>query len=799
MIQEAEIGPLHRQSDILRIFARISTLCDDINRRYLMDILKQLTAELGVRREQVEAAVKLIDEGNTIPFIARYRKEATGALNDEVLRNLDERLKYLRGLEEKKEQILKSIDEQGKLTEELKKQIGEAQNMVTLEDIYRPYRPKRRTRATIAVEKGLQPLADAILSQDITVPAQELAKEYIDPEKEVNTVEEAVAGALDIIAEKISDEADYRTHIRSVTEEEGVISSAAKDEEADSVYEMYYNFSEKVKTLPGHRTLALNRGEAEKVLTVKITAPVESILRYLEKKVIVKDNPNTTELIKAAVADAYDRLIAPSIEREVRNELTEKAEDGAIKVFGENLKQLLMQPPIVGQTVLGWDPGFRTGCKLAVVDATGKVLDTAVVFATLPGMHKMDEAKAIVKRLILKYKVTLISVGNGTASRESELFIVELLKEMNVPTKYVITSEAGASVYSASKLATEEFPDYDVAQRSAVSIARRLQDPLAELVKIEPQAIGVGQYQHDMNQKKLSETLAGVVEDCVNKVGVDLNTASPALLEYVSGISKVTAKNIVSFREENGRFRSRNELLKVAKLGPKAFEQCAGFLRIMGGINPLDSTSVHPESYKAATELLSELGFKPDDINKLRAEQLGTRKNAKPAEKEIRVTNTNSAFGAAFAQAMEKSGKKPIIKNEGDNLSSIGKMVKDKKALAERLGIGEMTLTDIIKELEKPGRDPRDEMPKPILRSDVLEMKDLKEGMILKGTVRNVIDFGVFVDIGVHQDGLVHISQITNKKYIKHPLEAVSVGDIVDVKVLSCDVAKKRIALSMII
>ncbi len=800
-----------------------------------MDILKQLTAELGVRREQVDAAVKLIDEGNTIPFIARYRKEATGALNDEVLRNLDERLKYLRSLEEKKEQILKSIDEQGKLTDELKHQISEAQNMVTLEDIYRPYRPKRRTKATIAVEKGLQPLADLIFAQEITVPALDLAKEYINPEKEVNSAEEALAGAMDIIAERISDEADYRTHIRSLTEEEGIISSSAKDEQADSVYEMYYNFSEKVKTLPGHRTLALNRGEAEKVLTVKITAPEESILRYLEKKTIVKDNPNTNELMKAAAADAYERLIAPSIEREVRNELTEKAEDGAIKVFGENLKQLLMQPPIVGQTVLGWDPGFRTGCKLAVVDATGKVLDTAVVFATLPGMHKMDEAKAIVKRLIIKYKVTLISVGNGTASRESELFIVDLLKEMNVPTKYVITSEAGASVYSASKLATEEFPDYDVAQRSAVSIARRLQDPLAELVKIEPQAIGVGQYQHDMNQKKLSETLAGVVEDCVNRVGVDLNTASPALLEYVSGISKVTAKNIVAFREANGRFRSRNDLLKVAKLGPKAFEQCAGFLRIMDGIDPLDSTSVHPESYKAATELLSELGFKPDDINKLRAEQLAAEKNAKaqakaareaampnkgdkkkkPAEKEIRISNTNSAFGAAFAQAMEKSGKKltapsaaeskkapaapVIVKSEGDNLSSISKMVKDKKALAERLGIGEMTLTDIIKELEKPGRDPRDEMPKPILRSDVLEMKDLTEGMILKGTVRNVIDFGVFVDIGVHQDGLVHISQITNKKYIKHPLEAVSVGDIVDVKVLSCDVAKKRIALSMII
>ncbi|MBO7335897.1 MAG: helix-hairpin-helix domain-containing protein, partial [Lachnospiraceae bacterium] len=535
-----------------------------------MDINKQLATELGIRREQVDAAVKLIDEGNTLPFIARYRKEATGALNDEVLRNLDERLKYLRGLEEKKEQILKSIEEQGKLTDELKNQILEAQTMVLLEDLYRPYRPKRRTRATIAQEKGLQPLAEIILAQDVTEDVANIAAAYVNPEKEVNNADEAIAGALDIIAEIISDEADYRTRIREMTSEEGVISSSAKDEKAESVYEMYYDFSETVKTLPGHRILALNRGEAEKALVVKITAPEERILTYLEKQVIKKDNQYTNELLKKTVLDAYERLIAPSIEREVRNELTEKAEDGAIKVFGENLKQLLMQPPIVGHTVLGWDPGFRTGCKLAVVDATGKVLDTAVVFATLPGMHKMDEAKAIVKRLIMKYHVTLISVGNGTASRESELFIVDLLKEMNVPTKYVITSEAGASVYSASKLATEEFPDYDVAQRSAVSIARRLQDPLAELVKIEPKAIGVGQYQHDMNQKKLTETLTGVVEDCVNRVGVDLNTASPALLEYVSGITKVIAKNIVAYRESNGKFVTREDLLKVAKLGPKA-------------------------------------------------------------------------------------------------------------------------------------------------------------------------------------------------------------------------------------
>ncbi len=801
-----------------------------------MDINAQLTLELGVRREQVDAAVKLIDEGNTIPFIARYRKEATGALNDEVLRNLDERLKYLRALIEKKEQILKSIDEQGKLTEELKKQINDAMTQVALDDLYRPYRPKRRTRATIAVEKGLQPLADMIYAQDINESLESVAASFVSEEKEVKTAADAINGALDIIAEKISDEASYRTEIRKMTSEAGIISSSAKDEEAESVYEMYYNFSEKVSTLPGHRILALNRGEAEKVLAVKITAPEERIQTYLEHQIIKGHNAYTEDALKACIADAYKRLIAPSIENEIRNELTEKAEDGAIKVFGENLKQLLMQPPIVGQTVLGWDPGFRTGCKLAVVDATGKVLETAVVFATLPGMHKMDEAKSIVKRLILKHKVTLISVGNGTASRESELFIVDLLKEMNVPTKYVITSEAGASVYSASKLATEEFPDYDVAQRSAVSIARRLQDPLAELVKIEPQAIGVGQYQHDMNQKKLSETLAGVVEDCVNKVGVDLNTASPALLEYVSGISKVIAKNIVAYREENGKFVTRNDLLKVSKLGPKAFEQCAGFLRIMDGQNPLDSTAVHPESYKATTELLSTLGFVPQDIETLRKEQLQAARNQKAAEKaakeaaqpnkdrrvkeqrpkEIKVTNTNSVFGAAFANAMAKSGKPMmaaapekkeapkkqetiLAAAEGDNLSSISRRIKDKKALAQDLGIGELTLNDIIKELEKPGRDPRDEMPKPILRSDVLEMKDLTEGMILKGTVRNVIDFGVFVDIGVHQDGLVHISQITNKKFIKHPLEAVSVGDIVDVKVMSVDLKKQRIQLTMIL
>ncbi len=792
-----------------------------------MDILKQLTTELGVRYEQVEAAVKLIDEGNTIPFIARYRKEATGALNDEVLRNLDERLTYLRGLEEKKEQVLRSIEEQGKLTDELKAQIEAAATMVVLEDLYRPYRPKRRTRATVAQEKGLAPLAELIMAQETEAPLTESAAAYISEEKEVKTAEEAIAGALDIIAEQISDEADYRGYIREATMEEGSISSSAKEEGTESVYEMYYNFSEKLSTLPGHRILALNRGEAEKILTVKIQAPEERILRYLETKVIVKENPNTSDYLKATVEDSYRRLIAPAIDREIRNELTEKAEEGAIKVFGKNLEQLLMQPPIVGQTVLGWDPGFRTGCKLAVVDATGKVLDTAVVYATIPSPGKQEEAKKIVRHLICKYRVTLISIGNGTASRESELFVVDLLKEMNVPTKYVITSEAGASVYSASKLATEEFPDYDVAQRSAVSIARRLQDPLAELVKIEPKAIGVGQYQHDMNQKKLGETLAGVVEDCVNKVGVDLNTASPSLLEYVSGISKVIAKNIVAYREANGKFTSRQELLKVAKLGPKAFEQCAGFLRIANGSNPLDATSVHPESYDAATELLAKLGFTAENIKELQENQKKAARQAEAAKKAakqrakqqkkkepktIQVKNTNSVFGQAMASAFATGGapvtavKEEPAKKEaatvvatGEDLSHLSGMVRDKKKLAEELGIGELTLVDIIKELEKPGRDPREEMPKPILRTDVLEMKDLSEGMILKGTVRNVIDFGVFVDIGVHQDGLVHISQITNKKFIKHPLEAVSVGDIVDVKVMSVDVAKKRIQLTMIL
>ena len=711
-----------------------------------MDILKKLTEELDIRLWQTEAAVKLIDEGNTIPFISRYRKEATGSLNDEVLRNLNERLTYLRGLEDKKTQVLGSIEEQGKLTEELRAQILAAETLVAVEDLYRPYRPKRRTRATMAKEKGLEGLADVIRLQMTKKPLEEEAQAYLSEEKGVLTVQEAIAGAGDILAEAISDEADYRTYIRKATLEEGQLCSEAKDEKTESVYEMYYHYEEPVKKAAGHRILALNRGEAEKVLTVRVEAPEERILRYLEKKIVTRDNPYTTPVLREVMTDSYHRLIEPSIEREIRSELTEKAEDGAIRVFGKNLEQLLMQPPIAGQVVLGWDPAFRTGCKLAVVDATGKVLDTTVIYPTAP-QNKVTESKAVLKKLIQKYGITLISLGNGTASRESERVIVELIKELPLPVKYVIVSEAGASVYSASKLATEEFPNFDVGQRSAASIARRLQDPLAELVKIDPKSIGVGQYQHDMNQKKLSEALSGVVEDCVNKVGVDLNTASASLLEYVSGISKTLAKNIVAYREENGRFRNRRQLLKVAKLGPKAFEQCAGFLRITGGDNPLDATSVHPESYEVAEKLLDSMGLS-------RAE-------------------------------LEKGG-----------IQGLSRKIRDYAKLAQQLDIGEPTLRDIVKELEKPGRDPRDEMPRPILRTDVLEMKDLTPGMVLKGTVRNVIDFGVFVDIGVHQDGLVHISQITDR-YIKHPLEVLSVGDVVDVKVLSVDLQKKRIALTM--
>ena len=711
-----------------------------------MDITATIAAELGVRKNQVDAAVKLIDEGNTIPFIARYRKEATGALNDEQLRNLFERLNYLRGLEEKKEQVLATIEEQGKLTEELKAQILAAQTLVVVEDLYRPYRPKRRTRATVAKEKGLEPLANILMLQMTDKPMLDEAKAFISEEKEVATAEDALAGAQDIVAETISEEADYRIRIRELTTKKGIMRSVAKDAEEKSVYEMYYDFSEPVHKLAGHRVLALNRGEAEKILTVKVEAPEEDILRYLEKQVITRDNPNTKPILAETIKDSYDRLIAPAIEREVRADLTEKAQDGAISVFGKNLGQLLMQPPIAGKVVLGWDPAFRTGCKLAVVDATGKVLDTKVIYPTAP-QNKVEESKKILKQLIDKYDISLISVGNGTASRESEMIIVELLKEIKKPVQYVIVNEAGASVYSASKLATEEFPNFDVGQRSAASIARRLQDPLAELVKIDPKAIGVGQYQHDMNQKKLGEALGGVVEDCVNRVGVDLNTASASLLEYISGISKAVAKNIVAYREANGRFVSRNELLKVPKLGPKAYEQCAGFLRILNGKNPLDATSVHPESYEATAKLLEKLGY-------------------------------------------EKGSWKP------GQLAGISKKVKDKKKLAAELDIGELTLNDILSELEKPGRDPREDMPRPILRSDVLEMKDLTPGMVLKGTVRNVIDFGAFVDIGVHQDGLVHISQICDR-YIKHPLEALSVGDVVEVKVLEVDLGKKRIALTM--
>ena len=711
-----------------------------------MDIIKKIAQEIGCRDSQVEAAVKLIDEGNTIPFIARYRKEATGSLNDEQLRLLHERLVYLRNLEDKKAQVIASIEEQGKLTDQLRADIEKAETMVLVDDLYRPYRPKRKTRATIAKDKGLEGLANIIMLQMTRTPIVKEAEAYVSEEKGVADTSEAIAGAMDIIAENISDTADYRTHIRDLTTRHGVLRTTAKDPEAESVYEMYYDFSTPVSKMTGYRTLAVNRGEKEKFITVKIEAPVNDIISYLEKQIIVRDNSETEQILSDVIADSYDRLIAPAIEREIRNALTETAEDGAIKVFASNLQQLLMQPPIAGQTVLGWDPAFRTGCKLAVVDPTGKVLDTVVIFPTAP-QKKVAEAKKTVKALIKKYGITLISVGNGTASRESEMVIAELISELDTPVQYVITNEAGASVYSASKHATEEFPHFDVGQRSAASIARRVQDPLAELVKIDPKAIGVGQYQHDMNQKKLTEALDAVVEDSVNKVGVDLNTASAPLMEHISGINKTLAKNIVDYREANGRFNTRKELLKVAKLGPKAFEQCAGFMRISGGSNPLDATSVHPESYDIATALLSRIGYTTDDI---------------------------------------ASGR----------LKDLSKAAGNIKKLAEELGTGTITLNDIIKELEKPARDPRDEMPKPILRGDVLEMKDLTEGMILKGTVRNVIDFGAFVDIGVHQDGLVHISEMSDK-FIKHPLDVVSVGDIVQVKVIGIDLAKKRIQLSM--
>lgn len=824
-----------------------------------MDIILKIKEELKVEKWQVEAAVKLIDEGNTIPFISRYRKEVTGSLNDEQLRDLHERLVYLRNLEEKKEQVLGSIEEQGKLTEELRAKIVAAETMVVVEDLYRPYRPKRKTRASVAKEKGLEGLAEYILAQTAEAPVLEEAAKYVtaedvEDERKVKTPEEALQGARDIIAESVSDNADYRSYIRELTMDEGIITSTAKDEKVQSVYETYYNFEEPVKKIAGHRVLALNRGEAEKILTVKVNAPEERILQYLAKKNITVDNQYTSPILQEVMEDSYERLIAPAIEREIRNTLTEKAEDGAISVFGKNLEQLLLQPPIAGKVVLGWDPAFRTGCKLAVVDPTGKVLDTRVIYPTAP-QNKVEEAKAELKKLIKKYNVDLISVGNGTASRESEQVIVELLKELDRPVQYVIVNEAGASVYSASKLATEEFPNFDVGQRSAASIARRLQDPLAELVKIDPQSIGVGQYQHDMNQKKLSEALSGVVEDSVNKVGVDLNTASVSLLEYISGINKTIAKNIVDYRETNGRFTNRKQLLKVAKLGPKAYEQCAGFMRIQDGDNPLDATSVHPESYEAAMKLLEKLGMTMEDVRSAsRAAQKATAKagtgavsgvktfvseknmtgktsSVSGSKKTIQVRNTNTAMGQALNKALGASalgasalstsalstsasvqgsmaseqGKagtvnRPVESRGGVSAgtapSGLERRIKDKKKLAEELGIGEITLTDILRELEKPARDPRDDMPRPILRSDVLDMKDLKPGMILKGTVRNVIDFGVFVDIGVHQDGLVHISQITDR-YIKHPLEAVSVGDIVEVQVLSVDTAKKRISLTM--
>ena len=824
-----------------------------------MDILNKLREELQVERWQVEAAVKLIDEGNTIPFISRYRKEATGSLNDEVLRNLYERLNYLRNLEEKKTSVMASIEEQGKLTDDLKNKIQAAETLVVVEDLYRPYRPKRKTRASVAKEKGLDGLADLIREQKFSGSLEEAAAAYVNPEEGAADTKEALQGAQDILAEGISDEADYRMYIRKITMDEGKLTSTARDEKAQSVYEMYYQYEEPLKEAAGHRVLALNRGEAEKFLTVKVEAPRDRILQYLAKKVITEENPVTEAVLRAVIEDSYDRLIAPAIERDIRNELTEKAEEGAISVFGKNLEQLLMQPPIAGHVVLGWDPAFRTGCKLAVVDATGKVLDTKVIYPTAP-QNKVEEAKKELKKLIDKYDISLISVGNGTASRESEQVIVDLIKELKKPVQYVIVNEAGASVYSASKLATEEFPQFDVGQRSAASIARRLQDPLSELVKIDPKSIGVGQYQHDMNQKKLGEALGGVVEDCVNRVGVDLNTASAPLLEYISGISKTVAKNIVEYREANGRFTNRKQLLKVSKLGPKAFEQCAGFLRIADGENPLDATSVHPESYPATMELLKKLELSMEDVRMLQAEAKkgraaqntsgadskntsgdAARQNVSAKGKANRkdrrqngfnIRNTDTAMGRALAAAMQgmtldadnggtgkkganasgrsgagalnaanastgaAAGSSTSGSQKAGAVSALERRIPDKKKLAEELGIGEITLTDIVRELEKPARDPREDMPRPILRSDVLDMKDLKPGMVLKGTVRNVIDFGVFVDIGVHQDGLVHISQITDR-FIKHPLEAVSVGDIVDVKVLDVDPVKKRIGLTM--
>ncbi|MBR2187794.1 MAG: RNA-binding transcriptional accessory protein [Eubacterium sp.] len=773
-----------------------------------MDLIQTLARELEVRPQQVKAAVELIDEGNTIPFIARYRKEATGSLNDEILRNLHERLTYLRNLEERKVQVRASITEQEKMTPELAAAIEKAETMVALEDIYRPYRPKRRTRATIAVEKGLQPLADLILRQEFAGSLEEEAQKYVSEEKGVASAAEAVSGASDIIAEQISDNAEYRHGIRNHTKRTGVVVTSAKDAEQSSVYEMYYDYQEAVSKIPGHRVLAINRGEQEKILTVKIVVDEEKVNRYLAHNVITRGNPVTTPVLTAAIEDSYKRLIAPAIEREIRNELTEAAEDGAIKVFGKNLEQLLMQPPISGQVVLGWDPAFRTGCKLAVVDETGKVIDTDVIYPTAPTNEKKKaDARAVLTKFISKYHVTLISVGNGTASRESEQFIAEYLKTIPAPVQYVITNEAGASVYSASKLATEEFPEFDVGQRSAASIARRVQDPLAELVKIDPKSIGVGQYQHDMNQKKLGTALSGVVENCVNRVGVDLNTASAPLMEYISGISKPIAKNIVAYREENGKFTSRRELLKVPKLGPKAFEQCAGFMRIAGGKEPLDATAVHPEAYEAMKKLIDMLGLNVQNVLEgkenrrlseiVRQMDQAAKQAGRTGEKTSQAAKQARRTGEKTSQAAELSGGQADQTGSSvqDGAGSAGSMTFGK--MAEILGIGEITLRDNIKELMKPGRDPRADMPKPVLRSDVMEMEDLQEGMILKGTVRNVIDFGAFVDIGVHQDGLVHVSQMSSKKFVKHPLEVVSVGDVVEVKVLSVDVKKKRIGLTM--
>lgn len=718
-----------------------------------MDIVSMIARELNVKVWQVRAAVQLLDEGNTIPFVARYRKEATGALDDEQLRKLGERLTYLRNLEEKKAQILERIEGLGMLTDELRQAIVSAETQVVVDDLYRPYRPKRRTRATVAREKGLGPLADALMEQRSGLSAAELAANFVDEDKGVPTADDAIAGARDILAEMIADEPDYRRVLREQTLNKGNIVSQLKSEEARalderSVYEMYYDFEEPLMRLLGYRVLAINRGEAENILKVSIGAPDKELIRYLEKQVITGREESVTAVLREAVADSYARLLAPAVERELRSQMTERAQESAIQVFGKNLEQLLMQPPISGQTVLGWDPAFRTGCKLAVVDPTGKVLDTAVIYPTKP-QGKVEEAKDCLKKLIKKYGITLISVGNGTASRESEEIIAQLLREITEPVSYVIVSEAGASVYSASKLASEEFPRLDVGLRSAASIARRLQDPLAELVKIDPKAIGVGQYQHDMNQKRLEEALKGVVETCVNRVGVDLNTASPSLLSYVAGITGTVAKNIVSYREQIGHFNNRRQLLKVPKLGPKAFEQCAGFLRITGGSEPLDATAVHPESYHCVKALLQRLHYSEEHL---------------------------------------KTG----------GFAGIARAVRDKAVTAKDIGIGEMTLSDILKELEKPGRDPRAEMPKPVLRTDVLDIKDLHAGMVLRGTVRNVIDFGVFVDIGVHQDGLVHISKLTNERFVKHPLEVVQVVDVVEVTVLDVDVQRGRIQLSML-